>query len=107
MGLFEKVIIDESLLKWVDDVCKCFGFGEYVAYVIELKIDGFAINFIYENGVLLRGVTRGDGVQGEDVTVNLRMIGTIPLRMRGDGPPPVLEVRGEVYLPISGFRELN
>ena len=75
--------------------------------MIEPKIDGLAINLTYENGVLVRGATRGDGVQGEDVTVNLRTIGSVPLRMLGDGLPSLLEVRGEVYLPISGFRELN
>jgi DNA ligase (NAD+) len=75
--------------------------------VIEPKIDGLAINLTYEDGVFVRGATRGDGVQGEDVTVNLRTIGAIPLRMRGDDAPPVLEVRGEVYMPLSGFRRLN
>ena len=80
---------------------------EPVAYVIEPKIDGLAINLTYENGVLVRGATRGDGIEGEDVTVNLRTIDTVPLRMLGDDPPALLEVRGEVYLPISGFRELN
>src|SRR6185503_4815777 len=69
--------------------------------------DGLAINLTYEDGVLTRGATRGDGVQGEDVTVNLRTISTVPLRMLGDDVPQVMEVRGEVYLPISGFRELN
>ena len=80
---------------------------EPVAYVIEPKIDGLAVNLTYENGVFVRGATRGDGVQGEDVTANLRTIRAIPLRMQGDGPPPLVEVRGEVYLPLSGFRELN
>ena len=75
--------------------------------MIEPKIDGLAINLTYEDGVLTRGATRGDGVQGEDVTVNLRTIKSVPLRMRGDGAPPLLEVRGEVYLPLSGFRALN
>ena len=75
--------------------------------MIEPKIDGLAINLTYENGVLVRGATRGDGIEGEDVTVNLRTIETVPLRMLGDGAPALLEVRGEVYLPISGFRELN
>ena len=75
--------------------------------MIEPKIDGLAINLTYENGVLVRGATRGDGIEGEDVTVNLRTIGSVPLRMMGDDPPAVLEVRGEVYLPISGFHELN
>ncbi|MDX6525084.1 MAG: ligase [Gaiellales bacterium] len=107
MGSLDKVTTDEGLLKWAEDVRKRLDSDEAVAYVIEPKIDGLAINLTYENGVLTRGATRGDGVQGEDVTVNLRTISTIPLRIRGDGAPPVLEVRGEAYLPISGFNELN
>jgi DNA ligase (NAD+) len=75
--------------------------------VIEPKIDGLAVNLTYEDGRLVRGATRGDGVQGEDVTVNLRTINTVPLRMLGDDIPSLLEVRGEVYMPLSGFRELN
>jgi DNA ligase (NAD+) len=107
MGSLEKVTDDESLFKWADDVRKRLDSDEPVAYVIEPKIDGLAINLTYENGVLTRGATRGDGVQGEDVTVNLRTIPSIPLKMRGGDPPQVLEVRGEVYMPLSGFRELN
>jgi DNA ligase (NAD+) len=107
MGSLEKVTTDEGLLKWADDVRKRLGSDEPIAYVIEPKIDGLAINLTYEHGVLTRGATRGDGVQGEDVTVNLRTIATIPLRMIGNDLPPLLEVRGEVYLPLSGFRDLN
>ncbi len=107
MGSLEKVTDDEGLLKWADDVRKRLDSDEPVAYVIEPKIDGLAVNLTYENGVLTRGATRGDGQQGEDVTVNLRTIPSIPLRMQGGGAPPVLEVRGEVYMPLSGFRELN
>jgi DNA ligase (NAD+) len=107
MGSLEKVTTDEGLLKWADDVRKRLGTDEPVAYVIEPKIDGLAVNLTYENGVLVRGATRGDGIQGEDVTPNLRTIKAIPLRMHADDPPAVLEVRGEVYLPLSGFRELN
>jgi DNA ligase (NAD+) len=107
MGSLEKVTDDESLLKWSDDVRKRLDSGEPVAYVIEPKIDGLAINLTYEDGRLVRGATRGDGVQGEDVTVNLRTIPSVPLKMRGDGLPSVAEVRGEVYMPLSGFRELN
>src|SRR4051794_15269726 len=106
MGSLEKVTDDEGLLKWADDVRKRLDSDDPVAYVIEPKIDGLAVNLTYENGVLTRGATRGDGRQGEDVTVNLRTIPSIPLRMQG-GAPPVLEVRGEVYMPLSGFRELN
>ena len=107
MGSLEKVTTDEGLLKWADDVRKRLATDEPVAYVIEPKIDGLAVNLTYENGVLVRGATRGDGIQGEDVTPNLRTIRTIPLRMRGKDVPALLEVRGEVYLPLSGFRELN
>jgi DNA ligase (NAD+) len=107
MGSLEKVTTEDALTKWADDVRKRLDSAEPVAYVIEPKIDGLAINLTYENGLLVRGATRGDGIQGEDVTVNLRTIPTIPLRMRGEGPPALLEVRGEVYLPISGFRDLN
>jgi DNA ligase (NAD+) len=107
MGSLEKVTDDESLFKWADDVRKRLDSDEPVAYVIEPKIDGLAVSLTYENGLLTRGATRGDGIQGEDVTVNLKTIEAIPLRMRGDDAPAVLEVRGEVYLPLSGFRELN
>ena len=107
MGSLEKVADDESLLKWAEDVRKRLDSDEPVSYVIEPKIDGLAVSLTYENGLLTRGATRGDGIQGEDVTVNLKTIKAIPLRMRGDGAPGVVEVRGEVYLPISGFRELN
>jgi len=107
MGSLEKVTDDESLFKWAEDVRRRLDSDEPVAYVIEPKIDGLAINLTYEDGVLVRGATRGDGIQGEDVTVNLRTIPSVPLKMRGDGLPSVAEVRGEVYMPLSGFRELN
>jgi DNA ligase (NAD+) len=107
MGSLEKVTDDESLFKWADDVRKRLDSDEPVAYVIEPKIDGLAVNLTYEEGRLVRGATRGDGVQGEDVTVNLRTIPSVPLKMRGDGLPSVAEVRGEVYMPLEGFRELN
>jgi DNA ligase (NAD+) len=106
MGSLEKVTTDEGLRKWDDDVRKRLGSGAVVAYVLEPKIDGLAVNLTYEDGVLVRGATRGDGIQGEDVSPNLRTIKAIPLRMKGDAPAAI-EVRGEVYLPLSGFRELN
>jgi DNA ligase (NAD+) len=110
MGSLEKVTDDESLFKWAEDVRKRLDSEEPVAYVIEPKIDGLAVNLTYEGGLFTRGATRGDGIQGEDVTVNLRTIRAIPLALRLAGaqkPPAVVEVRGEVYLPLSGFRELN
>src|SRR5207244_6123903 len=97
---------EEGLRKWDEDVRKRLGTDQPVAYVLEPKIDGLAVNLTYENGVLVCGATRGDGVQGEDVSSNLRTIKAIPLRLKGE-TPAAIEVRGEVYLPISGFRELN
>ncbi len=109
MGSLEKVATEEALEKWHQDVCKRLGTSD-VAYVTEPKIDGLSINLIYENGVFVRGATRGDGRLGEDVTPNLRTIKAISMRMQlaeGETPPPLLEVRGEVYLPLSGFNQLN
>jgi DNA ligase (NAD+) len=107
MGSLEKVTTDEALQKWDGDVRKRLASDDPVAYVVEPKIDGSAINLTYEGGTFVRGATRGDGVQGEDVTPNLRTIRAIPLQMRGDGAPGVLEVRGEVYMPLPGFRAAN
>jgi DNA ligase (NAD+) len=77
-------------------------------YAAELKIDGAAVTLRYESGVFVRGATRGNGRIGEDITLNLRTIRGIPLRLRDDGRvPALLEVRGEVYMSVSGFRELN
>ena len=76
-------------------------------YVCELKIDGNALALTYENGVLVRGVTRGDGVTGEDITQNVRTIRSIPLRLNTESPPPVVEVRGEAFLPIEVFEQIN
>jgi DNA ligase (NAD+) len=90
MGSLEKVATEEALHKWAEDIRKRLDSDEPVAYVIEPKIDGLAVNLTYESGVFVRGATRGDGVQGEDVTPNLRTIRAIPLRMRGDDPPAVV-----------------
>jgi DNA ligase (NAD+) len=76
-----------------------------IRFVSEPKIDGLAISLVYEDGVLVRGATRGDGEVGEDVTQNLRTVGAIPLRV--EDAPPLLEVRGEIYLPIAAFAKLN
>jgi DNA ligase (NAD+) len=108
MGSLEKVTTEEALVKWAHDVCNRLDVpGDQVAWVIEPKIDGSAISLVYEEGVLTRGATRGDGRQGEDVTINLRTIPSIPLRILGDDAPRVLEVRGEVYMPLSGFNAFN
>jgi DNA ligase (NAD+) len=76
-------------------------------YVCELKIDGNAIALTYDNGVLVRGVTRGDGVTGEEITQNIRTIRAIPLRLHLESPPAVVEVRGEAFLPLDEFDRIN
>ncbi|GAP70322.1 DNA ligase, NAD-dependent [Bacteroidales bacterium 6E] len=78
-----------------------------VEYVCELKFDGTSISLSYENGILVRAVTRGDGESGDDVTVNVRTIGSIPLRLRGNAFPENFEIRGEIVMPFSVFEELN
>jgi DNA ligase (NAD+) len=78
-----------------------------VRWLSELKIDGLAINLRYERGVLVSAATRGDGVTGEDVTQNVRMMGTIPDRLQGSGHPDLVEVRGEIFFPVAAFDALN
>ena len=73
----------------------------------EVKVDGLAINLTYENGVLVRGLTRGNGVTGEDVTLNVKTIKNLPHQLKGDSVPTLIEVRGEVFFPIAAFNELN
>src|SRR5690606_30890939 len=78
-----------------------------IEYAVEPKFDGLAISLIYENGRFVRGATRGDGYTGEDVTVNLRTIRSIPLQLAQNSPPPLLEVRGEVLMLRADFERLN
>ena len=81
--------------------------GEPFEIVAELKFDGTSISLIYEEGVLVRAVTRGDGTRGDDVTANVRTIRSIPLRLRGDDVPAEVEIRGEVLLPWAEFDRIN
>ena len=100
----------EELAAWDARVRKLLPEGAFVRFVTEPKIDGLAISLVYRNGVFERGATRGDGRIGEDVTQNLRTVKVLPLRLKlpaGEQPPALLEVRGEVYLPISDFAKLN
>ncbi|MDJ0956235.1 MAG: hypothetical protein QNI91_05250, partial [Arenicellales bacterium] len=80
---------------------------ESMEYVAEPKLDGVAVSLLYQDGVLIRGATRGDGDTGEDITQNLRTVKTIPLRLHGSDYPEVLEVRGEVFLSHAGFNSMN
>ncbi len=77
-----------------------------ISYCCEPKLDGLAVSLMYENGVLVQAATRGDGATGENITHNVRTIGAIPLRLRGDDWPQRLEVRGEVFMPKKGLRSL-
>lgn len=81
--------------------------GETIEWVVELKVDGVAVALVYEEGLLARGVTRGNGRVGDDVTHNIRTVGDVPLRLAGRKPPPLLEVRGEVYMTNSDLVKLN
>lgn len=81
--------------------------GEEIEYVCELKFDGVAIGLTYRDGVLIQAVTRGDGVQGDDVTPNVRTIHSIPLRLKGDNYPSLFEIRGEIILPRKSFENIN
>ena len=95
----------EEVEEWMNRVEKGLE-GEEIEYVIELKYDGVAISLIYENGRLVKGVTRGDGVTGEDVTNNVKTISTIPLILQ-EGAPEKLEIRGEIFYPFEDFDRLN
>jgi DNA ligase (NAD+) len=95
----------EELLQWVGRVEKVLG-DEKFEFTCELKYDGASISLTYEGGKFLRGVTRGDGTQGDDVSLNLRTIPTIPLELKGDYPD-FFEIRGEIVLPFEGFKAMN
>ena len=78
-----------------------------IEFACEPKLDGIAVSLLYEQGVLVRGATRGDGETGEDITANVRTIKSIPLQLQGEGWPATLEVRGEIYIPKMGFEKMN
>ena len=84
-----------------------FGGGAAVEYSCEPKLDGLAVSLLYQDGVLVRGATRGDGTTGEDISVNVRTVRNIPLKLHGSGWPATLEVRGEVFMSKAGFERLN
>ena len=94
----------EELGEWIDRIVKEIG---EVEFVCELKFDGTAISLCYENGALLRAVTRGDGRRGDDVTNNVRTIHSVPLRLHGEGYPALFEIRGEIIMPYASFDRLN
>jgi DNA ligase (NAD+) len=95
----------EELEAWAARVERTIGSG--ARYVCELKIDGVAVALTYEKGSLATGATRGDGTTGEDITANVRTVRSVPTRLQVSDPPPALEARGEIYLPVKAFEELN
>ena len=95
----------QELLDWEKRVLRILGNSE-VSFTCELKYDGASISLTYENGELVRGVTRGDGFQGDDVTANIRTIKSVPLRLQGDFPSK-FDIRGEIVLPLDGFAKMN
>ncbi|TDO98330.1 NAD-dependent DNA ligase LigA [Marinomonas balearica] len=98
---------NDSMMDFNDRVKKLLNESSDIEFCCEPKLDGLAISLRYENGLLVRGVTRGDGLSGEDITSNIRTIHTVPLKLRTTTPPPVVEVRGEIYMPKEGFERLN
>jgi len=98
---------EAELQEWEERNARLVPEVKTAGYTLEVKIDGAAVSLTYENGVLVAGVTRGNGVEGEDVTANLRTVLDLPLRLRGKTWPKKMEVRGEVYLPKSQFAETN
>jgi DNA ligase (NAD+) len=105
MESLDNAFTEEELVAWAQRVEREVGTG--AEYLCELKVDGLAVNLVYERGRLVRGATRGDGRTGEDVTPNIKSIEGIPHRLTGDDFPALLEVRGEVYFPVEDFEALN
>ncbi len=105
MMSLDNVFADDELVAWAARIEREVGNAE-TSYVAELKVDGVAVDLVYERGRLVRAATRGDGRTGEDVTANVRTIDVVPARLDGN-PPELLEVRGEIYFPVARFEELN
>ena len=97
----------DELAQWEERNARNASEVRTAGYTVEVKIDGAAVNLTYENGRLVMGATRGNGIIGEVVTANLRTIGDVPLVLRGDGWPALMEIRGEVYMPYESFKRLN
>lgn len=103
----ENAFDDEDVFAFDQRIRERLKISDPIEYACEPKLDGLAVSLRYENGILVRAATRGDGMMGEDITENVRTIKTVPLHLRGNGFPRILEVRGEIYMPKAGFNELN
>ena len=104
MMSLDNVFDTQELAQWFDRVEREI---DQPQYLCEVKVDGLAINLTYENGALVRGLTRGNGVTGEDVTLNVKTIRNLPHQLKTESSPSLIEVRGEVFFPIAAFNELN
>jgi DNA ligase (NAD+) len=104
MMSLDNVFDQDELNTWFDRIEKS---GAKNSWLCEVKVDGLAINLLYEKGKLTRALTRGNGTTGEDVTLNIKTIDTVPLQLSGNKIPERLEVRGEVFFPLKAFDELN
>lgn len=106
MMSLDNVFSEEELNQWITRVRKDLG-KESIEWLLELKIDGLAINILYENGKLARALTRGNGTTGEDVTLNVKTLKSVPHSLTGKSIPSIVEVRGEIFFPIKDFEKLN
>ena len=106
MMSLDNVFSEEELNQWITRVRKDLG-QESIEWLLELKIDGLAINILYENGKLARALTRGNGTTGEDVTLNVKTLKSVPHSLTGKSIPSIVEVRGEIFFPIKDFEKLN
>ena len=104
MMSLDNVFDNDELKAWFERVEKV---TKKNSWLCEVKVDGLAINLLYENGKLVKALTRGNGVTGEDVTLNVRTIKNVPHELKGSSIPKLLEVRGEVFFPLSAFNEFN
>lgn len=107
MGSLDNAFSEEDMLAFDKRIHQLLHTTDEIEYVCEPKMDGVAVSIRYENGRLVRAATRGDGETGEDITQNIRTIKMVPLRLRGNSIPKIVEVRGEVYMPKKGFSAFN
>ena len=107
MMSLDNAFAPEEIKEFDERVKKFLGTDKDIEYVAEPKIDGLAMNLLYERGLFMNGATRGDGIVGEDVTQNLKTIHELPLRMEGRNLPELIEIRGEVYMRKDEFERLN
>lgn len=103
----ENAFSEEEIIAFEKRIRQRLDTAAEIEYVCEPKVDGVAVSLLYEHGLLVRGATRGDGMMGEDITQNVRTIPAIPLHLRGEKHPALIEVRGEVFMPIESFERLN